>query len=259
MIFITPKTQYSPSILIRTSQFVTLFFGLVLAPVFCFGQQLTASSFVTPYVPSNEIILDWSQLSEKHPEKLIANLKEELGAYNVQLPEILRVAGRQFQERNNHESALTLLTNAWQLSRIHDGFYSASQIATLELIIYSEMELENWQAVDDHYSYLELLHRRVFDESDPRLELGLQKVSAWHVNALSLSSGRDRVKHLREAYHLFKDRLAMAEKNLDPNDPKFGYLQESIRITEQQLRLDSQMNKAIVLQQPSGSLLADAL
>jgi len=59
---------------------------------------------------------------------------------------------------------------------------------------------------------------------------------------------------------LFKDRLAMAEQNLDHNDPKFGYLRQSIRITEQQLRLNSQANKAIIVQQQraSGSLLADS-
>lgn len=261
MIFMDQKTQYPPQISIKTSRLFTLALGLLLTPIFCFGQQLAASSLTATYIPSNDIVLDWAQRPEQSPEKLIATLKEEIGAYNPRLAETLRVVGRQFQEADNHQSALTLLTSSWQLSRVNDGFYNASQIPTLELIIYSEMELENWQAVDDHYSYLELLHRRVFDENDPRLELGLQKVSAWHVNVLSLSSGRDRVQHLRAAYRLFKDRLAMAEKNLDLSDPKFGYLHESIRITEQQLRLNSQMNKAIVLQQQqvgSGSLLADS-
>lgn len=261
MIFIDQKAQHPPQISIKKSRSFTLVLGLLLTPVLCFGQQLAASSLTATYIPNNDIVLDWAQLPAQSPEKLIATLKEELGAYNPSLPETLRVVGRQFQEAGDHDSALTLLTNSWQLSRINDGFYSASQIPTLELIVYSEMELENWQAVDDHYSYLELLHRRVFDENDPRLELGLQKVSAWHVNALSLSSGRDRVHHLRAAYHLFKDRLAMAEKNLELSDPKFGYLHESIRITEQQLRLNSQMNKATVLQQQrvgSGSLLADS-
>lgn len=260
MMFIEQKTQQSPQTLTKMSRFFTLALSLFLAPVFCFGQQLPASSLTATYMSSNDIVLDWFKLPEQSPKKLIANLKQELGSYNASLPEALRVVGRQFQEADNHESALTLLKDSWQLSRINDGFYSASQIPTLELIIYSEMELENWQAVDDHYSYLELLYRRVFDEKDPGLELGLQKVSAWHVNALSLSSGRERVRHLREAYHLFKDRLAMAEQNLDHNDPKFGYLRQSIRITEQQLRLNSQANKAIIVQQQraSGSLLADS-
>ncbi|MFT6093338.1 MAG: hypothetical protein ACJA2Q_001234 [Pseudohongiellaceae bacterium] len=264
MNFIEQKTQHSSQPPAKTSRFFTLALSLLLVPVFCFGQQLPASSLTATYMLSNDIISDWSQLPEqspeKSPEKLIANLKQELGSYNASLPEALRVVGRQFQEADNHESALTLLKDSWQLSRINDGFYSVSQIPTLELIIFSEMELENWQEVDEHYSYLELLHRRAFDEKDPRLELGLQKVSAWHVHALSLSSGRERVHHLREAYHLFKDRLEMAEQNLDHSDPKFGYLHQSIRITEQQLRLNSQIDKAIILQQQraSGSLLADS-
>jgi hypothetical protein len=260
MMFIEQKTQQFPKLSIKASRGFAFALSLLLTPIFCFGQQLAATT-LTASVPSSDLVLEWSQLPAQSPEKLLATLKQEFGAYNVKLPETLRVIGRQFQEADNHQSALVLLAKSWQLSRINDGFYSASQIPTLELIIYSEMELGNWQAVDDHYSYLELLHRRVFDENDPRLELGLQKVSAWHVNALSLTSGKDRVHHLREAYHLFKDRLAMAEQNLDHSDPKFGYLHESIRITEQQLRLNSQMSKAIVLQQQGaggGSLLADS-
>ena len=255
MMFIEQKTQQFPKLLMKAGRDFALALSFLLVPIFCFGQQLAATTS-TVSEPSTDLVLEWSQ----SPEKLLATLKQKFGAYNAKLPEALRATGRQFQEAGDHQSALVLLAKSWRLSRINDGFYSASQIPTLELIIYSEMELGNWQAVDDHYSYLELLHRRVFDENDPRLELGLQKVSAWHVNALSLTSGKDRVHHLREAYHLFKDRLAMAEQNLDQSDPKFGYLHESIRITEQQLRLNSQMSKANVLQQQGagGSLLADS-
>lgn len=264
MIYIDQKTQQLPQSFCKASQNLALALGLLLAPVFCFGQQIPvnlAANSLTAYVPENGLAVELLPSSEQSAEKLISSLKEVFGAYDARLPETLRVVGRRFQEADDHESALILLSNSWQLSRINDGFYSASQIATLELIIYSEMELENWEAVDDHYSYLELLHRRVFDESDPRLELGLQKVSAWHVNALSLTTGSDHIHHMRAAYHLFKDRLAMAEQNLDHSDPKFGYLRQSIKITEQQLRLNSQMNKAIILQQQrvgSGSLLADS-
>ncbi|HAG73650.1 MAG TPA: hypothetical protein DCL66_15735 [Gammaproteobacteria bacterium] len=260
MMFIEQKTQQFPELFMKASRCFALALSLLLTPILCFGQQLAATT-LTASAPSNDLVLELSQPHLQSPEKLLASFIQKFGAYNVKLPEALRVTGRQLQEADNHQSALVLLAKSWQLSRINEGFYSASQIPTLELIIYSEMELGNWQAVDDHYSYLELLHRRVFDKKDPRLELGLQKVSAWHVNALSLTSGKDRVHHLREAYHLFKDRLAMAEQNLDHSDPKFGYLHESIRITEQQLRLNSQMSRAIVLQQQragGGSLLADS-
>lgn len=258
MIFIDPK---KPRKLFKSAESRTRFallFTLLFAPALSYGQQFSLTANAT----DSQINFDWSRLSNQPPAKIISTLKEELGAYDSRLPNTLRLIGRQYQEADAHSEALTLLKDAWQLSRINDGFYSDAQIPTLELIIFSEMEMGNWEAVDDHYAYLELLHRRVFDESDPRLELGLQKVSAWHVNALSLRAGKtERIHHLRSAYHLFKDRLAMAEANLDSSDPKFGYLRESIKLTEQQLRLNSEMNKAIILQQQrvgSGSLLADS-
>ncbi|MFK7862982.1 MAG: hypothetical protein AB8B95_02030 [Pseudohongiellaceae bacterium] len=244
----------------KSRSFSALVLTLILATPSVFAQHLSASAF-TPNVTSGELAATWSQLSDQPPAKVIAQLKEELGAYDVRLPEILRVFGRQYQEAGDHASALELLSNSWQLSRINEGFYSSSQIATLELIIYSDTELGNWSDVDNHYAYLELLHRRAFDDNDPRLEIGLQKVSAWHVNALSLRVGsKERIHHLRSAYHLFKDRLAIAEKNLDATDPKFGYLRESIKLTEAQLRFNSNRDKAAILQQQVvgiGSLIAD--
>ena len=80
------------------------------------------------------------------------------------------------------------------------------------------------------------------------------------MHALSIRDSSSHVTHLRKAYHLFKDRLEMAEANLDPQDPKFGYLKESIQITEQQLRLRAQRDNGMIWQ-PSiagSSLLADS-
>lgn len=261
MIFIDLKNLSEICKPTKTRVRFAVFFSLLFAPVVSSAQQFSSAALAISS-GDGELSIEWSQLSEQTPAKILSTLKEEFGSYNPELPEALRLIGRQYQEADDHGSALTLLRDSWQLSRINDGFYSASQIPTLELIIFSEMELANWEAVDNHYTYLELLHRRVFDESDPRLEIGLQKVSAWHVNALSLRSGStERIHHLRAAYHLFKDRLALAEENLESSDPKFGYLRESIKLTEQQLRINSEINKAIILQQQgagSGSLLADS-
>jgi hypothetical protein len=77
---------------------------------------------------------------------------------------------------------------------------------------------------------------------------------------LSIRDSSKHVVHLRKAHHLFKDRLEMAEGNLDPADPKFGYLKESIKITEQRLRLIAQKDNGVIWQ-PSiagSSLLADS-
>ncbi len=215
------------------------------------GQQLA---------PSASVAADAVKPLHSESKAILRALQEEFGPYHESLSETLRQFGRGYQEAGQHELALEFLKDAWQISKVNHGIYSEDQVPTLELIIYSEMELQRWDSVDNHYAYLELLHRRVYDLNDPRLELGLQKVSAWHVHALSIRDSSKHVAHLRKAYHLFKDRLEMAEGQLDPADPKFGYLKESIKITEQRLRLIAQKDNGVIWQ-PSiagSSLLADS-
>lgn len=229
----------------------SLFAGLIVSLI-SFSTAVAGQSLASPQYAS--------YAETDNPEQLIQSLREELGPYSDALAETLRQYGRSHQENGDHELALEFLKDAWQISKINHGLYSADQVANLELIIYSEMELQRWDAVDDHFAYLELLHRRVYASNDPELELGLQKVSAWHVHALSIRDSSKHVEHLRKAYHLFKDRLQMAEGNLAADDPKFHYLKESIQITEQRLRLLAQRDNGVIWQ-PSiagSSLLADS-
>ncbi len=243
-------TKYLSNIAAR-SALAVLFMPILLNSAPVFSQQLASKQLVSA---------DSIGLLNPEPQDIVQSLREEYGPYDARLSEALRQLGRNYQEAGQHELALELLKSAWQISKINFGLYSEDQLPTLELIVYSEMELQRWAEVDNHYAYLELLYRRIFDSQDPQLELGLQKVSAWHVHALSIRDSSSHVVHLRKAYHLFKDRLAMAEVNLDPADPKFGYLKESIQITEQQLRLRAQRDNGMIWQ-PSiagSSLLADS-
>ena len=243
-------TKYLSSIATRFA-FALLFMPFLMNSTTAFSQQLVSSQLIS---------VDKTGLMSLEPEQIIQSLRQEFGPYDARLSEALRQLGRSYQEVGEHELALKLLKDAWQISKINFCLYSADQLPTLELIVYSEMELQRWDSVDNHYAYLELLYRRIFNSQDPELELGLQKVSAWHVHALSIRDSSSHVTHLRKAYHLFKDRLEMAEANLDPQDPKFGYLKESIQITEQQLRLRAQRDNGMIWQ-PSiagSSLLADS-
>jgi hypothetical protein len=246
--FKTPK--HLTSIAVR-SAIAGLFIPLLFTATAANGQQFDSSQSTGIKSVSG------LQLEADDHRKL---LREEFGAYDEALAEALHQVGRRYQEAGEHELALDFLKDAWQISKVNHGIFSAAQVPTLELIIYSEMELQRWESVDNHYAYLELLHRRVYAANDPQLELGLQKVSAWHVHALSIRDSAKQVAHLRKAYHLFKDRLELAEANLDPADPKFGYLKESIQITEQRLRVMAQKDNGLVWQ-PSiagSSLLADS-
>ncbi|NQV70289.1 MAG: hypothetical protein HQ498_09710 [Pseudohongiella sp.] len=190
----------------------------------------------------------------------------EFGAYDRRQVEPLGDLGRQQLEVGDYSRALALFKQALHVVRINNGLYHESQLEILDSIIASEIALQDWAAVDNHYSYLEHLYRRLYPLDDPRLEKGLREVSSWHVNALNINIDGRRVEHLREANKIFKLRLQIAEKTLISGDPRFDFLVRNIEICERQLYLASDLNKEMIARLPQrkvneydrrGALIAD--
>jgi hypothetical protein len=102
-----------------------------------------------------------------------------------------------------YEQALILPKQALYIARINRGLYHPSQNYIVDDIIAAEIALRNWQQVDDYYSYQEHLYRRLYTLHDPRLEAGLQKLSAWHINALNANlQGKRVVNRYQFSRHL---------------------------------------------------------
>lgn len=170
-------------------------------------------------------------------------LSADYNPYDNSLLESLVVQGMQQQEMGNHAIAVELFDRAWQSSRVSNGLFHESQEPLIESMIVSEIELEDWQAIDDHYSYLELLYTRLFDVTEKELERGLQKVSSWHINAFNLNLDGKREQHLRKARNILKLRLEVASNTLPADHPRFDFLHQSIRLSEQHLYLMSERHK----------------
>jgi len=128
------------------------------------------------------------------------------------------------QELGEHRGAVEAFEQALQITRIHYGLFHESQIPLVESIIYSLMELKDWEAVDQQFDYMAHLYRRLYDIDDPRLETGLQKISSYHVNAFNIDLAGRGEYHLRKAANLFKLRLRVAEQTLTADHPKLDYL-----------------------------------
>ena len=143
--------------------------------------------------------------------------------------------GIRSQELGNHEQALAVFQKALEVARIQNGLFSASQVPIIESMISSEIELKRWEAVNKNYEYLEHLYGKIYTVNNPKFNLALQKISSWHVNALDLNLDGQRVKHLREAHKIFKKRLQIAKVTAAPEDPIFGFLNESIGLSEREL------------------------
>jgi len=163
--------------------------------------------------------------------------------------------GRLSQSAGEHQRALLLFKQALHVARINQGLYHESQIAIVDDIISAEIALKNWEEVNNFYAYQEHLYRRLYDTDDSRLESGLRKVSAWHITALNVNLGGNRIQHLRKVNKLFKLRMQIAENTLSLNDPKFAMLARNIEIFERELFLSSDLNSEMLIRQQRNPLL----
>ncbi len=155
--------------------------------------------------------------------------------YQADSLEPLIELGLTMQEQDRHEEAIDFFKQARQASRIQHGLYDETQVLLVEAIIESEVALENWQDVDDHYRHMEHLYHKLYDMTDPRLEAGLRKVSGWLSFSLSAKPTGDRIDQLYRASRIYKLRLQIARQTLDADHPKVAYLEENIAICEKQL------------------------
>jgi hypothetical protein len=166
---------------------------------------------------------------------MVAEFKSEIGAYDPRLLNLLVELATTQQEIKDYVGANVTLQEALQLTRINDGLYAPNQLAILDSIIANETSLKNWPAVDNHYEFMLHLLLRAYSFEDAELEIGLQKVSSWHVNAFNNDIDDRTLEHLRRGNKVFQYRLQTAEQTLDEDDPKLSFLRRNIATIEEHL------------------------
>ena len=139
----------------------------------------------------------------------------------------------------NHVQALTLLRMALISNRVQEGFYNETQVALQKAMIEIEKGRGNWKTVDDLYSHLELIYRRLYDSNPQKLEEGLREISAWLSYSLYALQIGNRHQNLHRTYRILKQRLKIVEKQLErdlgADNFKVSLLSEKISILERQL------------------------
>ena len=183
----------------------------------------------------------------------ITTIESGFGAYDQRQVESLGDLGRLSKSAGEHQQALRLFKQALHVARINQGLYHESQISIIDEIISAEIALKNWQEVNNFYAYQEHLYRRLYDMDDSRLEAGLRKVSAWHITALNVNLGGNRIEHLRKVNELFKLRMEIAENTLSLGHPKFAMLARNIELFERELFLSSDLNREMLMRQQKNS------
>ena len=139
----------------------------------------------------------------------------------------------------NHVQALKFLREAFISNRVQEGFYNEIQIALQKAMIEIEKGQGNWENVDDLYSHLELIYRRMYDRNPDRLEDGLREISVWLSYSLYTLQIGNRHQKLHRTYRILKQRLEIVEKQLGKDSSadnfKVSLLSEKISILERQL------------------------
>ena len=139
----------------------------------------------------------------------------------------------------NHFQALKLLQKAFISNRVQEGFYSETQIALQKAMIEIAKEQRNWKTVDNLYSHLELIYRRLYNRNPHKLEDGLREISEWLSYSLYALQIGSRHQKLHRTYRIFKQRLEIVEKQLSTDTGadnfKVSLLSEKISILERQL------------------------
>ncbi len=180
--------------------------------------------------------------------------------YSSQRYQPLLSRGLQLQEAGQHEAALDVLNQAWQINRINYGLYNESQIPVLKSLVHSGIETQDWQAVDQLYDYMTHLYLQLYELDDPRLDEGLEKISSFHITAFNADLGEGREYHLRKAAELLELRLETSEQTLAADHPRLEYLNASIAASRKHLFLLSDRYREMMRQQGKTNrdrLLAD--
>lgn len=157
--------------------------------------------------------------------------------YDLQALEPSLELGLGQQELGDHRAAVNAFEQALQIMRINYGLFHEAQVPLVESIIFSLMEMQEWEAVDQRFDYLAHLYERLYDTDDPRLEKGLQKISSYHVNAFNINLEGRGEYHLRKAANLFKLQLEVAEQTLTEDHPRLDYLHQSLELSRAHLYL----------------------
>ena len=157
---------------------------------------------------------------------------------NYQFHEALETA-LSLHAAGNHVQAMKLLQKAFISSRVQDGFYNETQVALQKAMIEIEKGQGNWKNVDDLYSHLELIYRRLYHRNPQKLEDGLREISAWLTYSLYTLQIGNRHQKLHRTYRILKQRLEIVEEQIGKDSSadnfKVSLISEKISILERQL------------------------
>ena len=142
----------------------------------------------------NKQELDKQELN-KH-QQAIHELQSNLGVYAPQLQEAYGDLAALYEEVEDYESAISIYSNALQISRINTGLYSEQQLPIIKSLIDSNSGLQDWQEIDDLHELSYHISTRIYESSDSSYLQAASYYGDWKLRLL-------RENLLDQNYHTY--------------------------------------------------------
>lgn len=92
----------------------------------------------------------------------ISDIEITHGPHDAAIEENLISLSMVYKEQGDHIKRLEVLNQALQLHRINYGLESKEQLGILEQILSTNIDLEDWKALDQSYEYFYWVNRRIY-------------------------------------------------------------------------------------------------
>lgn len=173
--------------------------GVILAGVGCLGTAMAQD-------PSNSLIPDY------------------VDNFSLMQAEALVDEGRRLMAEHAYSEAEQRYRQAWQITRINEGLYSAGQMRPIEHLLDALLAQSAWDDFDHKLEYLTSLNDHVHANDPDRYVEGLVTLSNWYRAAAAALYDSRSSWYLVRAKHLNWQAVTVVERYFGPQDLRLAPL-----------------------------------
>ncbi len=114
----------------------------------------------------------------------ISKIEMTHGPHDAAIEENLISLSMIYKEQGDHIKRLEVLNQALNLHRRNYGLESKGQLGIVEHIISTNINLEDWKALDQSYEYFYWVNRRIYGTGSLDLLPALNRVMEWKLDVI---------------------------------------------------------------------------
>lgn len=117
-------------------------------------------------------------------QQAIEDLQGEQGIYSPFLQEAYSDLAAFYNEIEDYENAISLYTDALQVTRINTGLYSEEQLPVIQALIRGNDKLQQWQDLDDLQQLIYHISSRLYQPGDPGYFGAAEQYGRWKLRMM---------------------------------------------------------------------------